>query len=94
MRLVADWLSRGVIEESEPRLTGSPVPDALVAAAVAHRCTSQGRAAPEWTHQTVRCLNSFWHPGSDRFFAYSLAHTPSDFLVRGIVVERDSLVSV
>lgn len=94
VRLVADWLTRGHVDEFEPPLTGHPVPDALVAAAVAFRCTTRGEPSPEWTSQPDRQLATFWHPGNERFFAYSLAHTPADFLLRGLVVERDSLESV
>ena len=47
-----------------------------------------------WTQDPARILPSFWHPGSDRFFAYSLAHAPAEFAARGILIEQDSLVSV
>ncbi|MDP3972959.1 MAG: hypothetical protein Q8P61_08635 [Candidatus Nanopelagicales bacterium] len=94
VRLVADWLAHGDLDDSEPTPTGLPVPDALVAAAVAYRCTRTGDRAPAWTSRPDRCLGTFWHPGDDRLFAYSLAHAPTDFLVRGVVVEQDSLVSV
>lgn len=94
MRLVADWLTRGSVTGDEPELTGLPVVDALVAAAVAQRARSLGIEGPAWTRRPERCLPSFWHPGLDKFFAYSLAHAPAEFFVRGLIVERDSLVSV
>jgi len=94
VRVVADWLVNGDLSDREPALTGTPIVDVLVAASVAHLARSRGIAPPSWTHTPVRMLSSFWHPGGDRFFAYSLAHTPSEFLARGVIVEQDSLVSV
>lgn len=94
VRVVADWLGRGVISDVAPALTGSAVRDALVAAAVAHLARIRGVPVPRWTHEESRALPRFWHPGPDAFFAYALAHSPAEFAARGILVERDSLVSV
>lgn len=94
VRLAADWLTHGDVDTSEPELTGKPVVDALTAATVALAAVSSGRSAPGWTDQPARALEALWHPGGARFFAYSLAHAPAEFLARGIVVERDSLASV
>jgi hypothetical protein len=94
VRVVADWLAHGEIAPTGPALTGRPVIDALVAAGTAHLARLSKAEVPAWTGEPARVLSSFWHPGSDRFFAYSLAHAPAEFAVRGIIVEQDSLVSV
>jgi hypothetical protein len=94
VRVVADWLAHGEVAPAGPALTGRPVVDALVAAGTAHLARLNETEAPAWTQEPTRSLPSFWHPGSDRFFAYSLAHAPAEFAARGILVEQDSLVSV
>jgi hypothetical protein len=94
VRVVADWLAHGEVAAAGPALTGRPVVDALVAAGTAHLARLNQTEAPAWTQEPARILPSFWHPGSDRFFAYSLAHAPAEFAARGILVEQDSLVSV
>lgn len=94
VRVVADWLAHGEVASARPALTGRPVIDALVAAGTAHLARLHQTEAPTWTQEPTRTLPSFWHPGSDRFFAYSLAHAPAEFAVRGILVEQDSLVSM
>lgn len=94
MRVVADWLVHGEVGLAPPAPSGERVVDALVAAAVAHLARSQGEEPPAWTRAHDRLLDAFWHPGGDRFFAYSLAHAPAEFAARGVIVERDSLVSV
>ena len=94
VRVVADWLAHGEVAPAGPALTGRPVVDALVAAGTAHLARLNETEAPAWTQEPARILPSFWHPGSDRFFAYSLAHAPAEFAARGLLVEQDSLVSV
>ena len=94
VRVMADWLAHGEVASAGPALTGRPVVDALVAAGTAHLARLNETEAPPWTQEPARILPSFWHPGSDRFFAYSLAHAPAEFAARGILVEQDSLVSV
>jgi hypothetical protein len=94
VRVVADWLAHGEVAPAGPPLTGRPVVDALVAAGSAHLARLNETEAPAWTQESARLLPSFWHPGSDRFFAYSLAHAPAEFAARGILIEQDSLVSV
>lgn len=94
MRVVADWLIHGEVSVAPPVRSGDAVVDALAAAAVAHLARGRGQAPPAWTRAHDRLLDAFWHPGGDRFFAYSLAHAPSEFAARGVIVERDSLVSV
>lgn len=94
VRVVADWLAHGEVDPAGPALTGQRVIDALVAAGAAHLARLNRAEPPDWTRDPARVLPSFWHPGSDRFFAYSLAHAPAEFSARGIIVEQDSLVSV
>jgi hypothetical protein len=94
VRVVADWLAHGEVTSARPMLTGRPVVDALVAAGTAHLARINRTEAPTWTQEPARVLPSFWHPGSDRFFAYSLAHAPAEFAARGILVEQDSLASI
>lgn len=94
VRVVADWLAHGEVAPAGPALTGRPVIDALVAASTAHLARLNAAEVPAWTRDPARVLPSFWHPGSDRFFAYSLAHAPAEFAARGIIVEQDSLASV
>jgi hypothetical protein len=94
VRFAADWLTHGDVDSPEPDLTGMPVVDALVASVVAHAAAGSGRPVPRWTNSPARSLDVLWHPGGVRFFAYSLAHAPAEFLARGLVVEQDSLVSV
>lgn len=94
VRVVADWLAHGEVTSARPALTGRPVVDALVAAGTAHLARLNKAEAPAWTSEPARILGAFWHPGSDRFFAYSLAHAPAEFAARGIIVEQDSLASI
>jgi hypothetical protein len=94
VRVAADWLAHGEVASTGPALTGRPVVDALVAAGTAHLARVNETRAPAWTLEPARTLPSFWHPGSDLFFAHSLAHAPAEFAARAILVEQDSLVSV
>lgn len=94
VRLVAHWLTHGVVEGEPPPLVGDEVVDALVAAAVAHRARLIDQEPPSWTRDPDRLLDFFWHPGDDRFFALALAHAPAEFAVRRIFVDADSLLSV
>src|SRR5262249_13340062 len=94
VRVVADWLAHGEVTSARPALTGRPVLDALVAAGTRPLAGLKEGGAPAWTREPARILPSFWHPGSDRFFAYSLAHAPAEFAARGILVEQDSLASI
>ncbi len=93
VRICAHWLTLGT-PDLEPEFTNNVVVDALVAAAAAHLARSNGAVIPSWTRQPERALESFWHPGDDAFFAWSLAHAPAEFFIRGVIVEADSLVSV
>ena len=94
VRVVADWLTHGEVTDIAPPLTGKRVPDALVAGATAYLARRRGQSVPAWTNETKRLLESFWHPGRNAFFAYALAHAPAELAARGILIERDSLVSV
>jgi hypothetical protein len=94
VRVAADWLTRGVLSDEAPPSAGDRVRDALVAATVAHLARERGAAAPAWTNEPRYTLESFWHPGSDRFFALALATAPAEFAARGVFIEASSLVSV
>lgn len=94
VRFAAHWLDHGIIESPEPELTGNAVVDALVAATVAYAAQLQGLEPPRWTEKDERRLEALWYPGVVGLFSWSLAHTPAAFFLRGIVVERDSLVSI
>ena len=94
VRIVADWLVHGVVGPDPPAGSGDRVIDALVAAAVAQLARASGQEVPQWTRAPDRILDFFWHPGSDRFFALALAHSPSEFAARGLFIDADSLVSV
>lgn len=92
VRVVAHWLVHGHDLEEAPTCTGSELIVALVAAAAAYRAQTTGAPVPSWANG--REVSRFWHPGEDVFFGYSLAHSPQPFLLRGLVVEEDSLASV
>jgi hypothetical protein len=94
VRLVADWLTRGDINGPEPSVTGDPTVDALIGASVAYRARQLGCSVPAWTRAPERISEYFWHPGSDRFFALALAHSPAEFAIRGLFIDADSLRSV
>lgn len=94
VRVAAEWLSHGEVSEVPPQKSSEPVINALVAATVAHLARTRGEEVPAWTRDRDRALEPFWHPGSDRFFAYALVHAPAEFAARGVLVEEGSLVSV
>ncbi|MGH2843028.1 MAG: hypothetical protein ACRDKL_05510 [Solirubrobacteraceae bacterium] len=94
VRVAADWLTRGELSEEAPPSAGNRIRDALVAATVAHLARQRGCPAPAWTNAPWYTLDSFWHPGSDRFFALALATAPAEFAARGVFVGADSLVSL
>lgn len=94
VRLTAHWMTRASALEAAPELSGSPVIDALVAAAAAEVARRRVAEPPAWTSEPCRVLATFWHPSGPRFFGWSLAHAPAEFRARGVIVEADSLVSV
>ena len=95
VRFTADWMTRAADIDDEPPLTGDEVIDALTAAASALIGMRRTGSEPEWTTRLGRGLQDrLWHPGNPRMLAYSLVRSPASFIVRGIVVEEDSLVSV
>ncbi|MDR1767675.1 MAG: hypothetical protein LBR32_04480 [Propionibacteriaceae bacterium] len=93
VRLTAHWLTHGDPAD-DPGQSADPRLGALVASAAAYRARALGQEPPAWAWEPSRILPSFWHPGEQAFFAWSLAHTPADFLGHGVVIERDSLESV
>jgi hypothetical protein len=94
VRLTAHWLTHGLVADDAPSLSGTPVIDALVAAAVAEKARRDGVTPPAWTNTPERYLETLWNPSGPRFFAWSLAHAPAEFRARGVLIEADSLVSV
>jgi hypothetical protein len=92
VRCVADWISRAGDVTRPAEITGTPLIDALVAAAASHVALRRGMSAPEWTNG--HALDRFWHPGSPAFLAWSFAHAPAAFKCRGLLIEEESLVSV
>ena len=95
VRFTAHWISEAGDVDDEPALTGDEVVDAVVSAACALVGMRRNGVEPEWTTHLGRGLRTrFWHPGNSKMFAYSLVHAPASFIIRGVVVEEDSLVSV
>lgn len=94
VRFVADWLRRAESLDQAPALTGSTDIDALVAAATAHAASTSGRPVPAWTDEPARFSPTIWYVGPDSLFPNALVHSPLSFLLHGVLVEEDSLVSV
>lgn len=95
VRFTAHWMVTADHLDTEPPFTGNDVIDALVAAAAAHVGLRRNGTEPEWTTKAGRGLqHRLWHPGNPRMFAYSLVNAPASFIVRGVVIEADSLTSV
>ena len=99
VRRTAHWLYEvqkleDQAELTDPGLTGSSIVDALVAAAAETAALRAGQRSPEWTSDPARFLDHFWYPGPDSLFAWALAHTPSPFKIRGVLIEADPLASV
>jgi len=96
VRLTAHWIDRAVSYPDQgycedPGLTGDGVVDALVAAAVETVSLRRGDFSPQWTSGPERFLTTVWHPGPPGMLAWSFAHAPGSFKVRGLLVESDSL---
>lgn len=94
VRFVADWLTRADELEQVPPLTGVAEIDALVAAATMHVAVERGEKTPGWTEEPSRFMRNFWYIGPDALFPNALVHSPLAFFLHGVLVERDSLVSV
>ena len=94
VRFVADWLTRAENLGSVPALTSTPVINALVAAAAAHAAFTTGQPVPGWANDPARVLSSLWYAGPDALFPNALVNSPLSFLLRGVLVEDDSLASV
>lgn len=82
----------------EPRLTGSEVWDAALAALAIHLCRRDGRTVtPAWTREPCRFASRItWlglPPGS-ALRAFVFQRTPAYFKGRGIMLNADNLVSV
>lgn len=99
VRRTAHWMSEarkapGESYRVDPGLTGLPVIDALVAAAVEVVALQRGEKSPKWASDPARFLDHFWYPGPRSLFPWALAHAPAPFQIRGVLIEADSLVSV
>jgi len=88
-RFVAHWLTHADKLHAAPLLTGSPVVDALVAAAAAHVAFTAGDTVPAWAEEPARFLPSFWYPGPDALFPNALVHSPLCFKLHGVLIEED-----
>lgn len=94
VRFTAHWMATADHLDEEPAFSGDEVVDALVSAAAALVGLRRDGVEPEWTTREGRGLRTrLWHPGHPRMFAYSLVRAPGSFIVRGVVVDADSLVS-
>jgi len=92
VRFAAHWMTNATDLDSPAELTGDDVVDALVAAAAAWVGIQKTGSEPAWTYGDGRALvNRLWHPGAPGMLPYSLVRSPGSFLVRGIVVARESL---
>ena len=91
---VAHWLTHADDLHSAPSRTGSPLLDALVAAAASHVAFTAGEPVPAWTEEPEWFLQAFWSPGPDVLFANALVHSPLCFKLHGVLIEEDSLGSV
>ena len=79
----------------EPELTGTPVIDALGAAATEQAAATTGQATPAWTSKPVRrSLKPCGAAAPTRLFVHALVHSPLTFSLHGVLVEADSLSSV
>lgn len=94
VRFVADWMLHATDLDQAPGLTGVPEIDALVAAAAAQVAMDRNEPASTSTGEPDRVMRNFWYPGPDALFPNALVHSPLAFFVHGVLVERDSLVSV
>ncbi|SIH24419.1 Uncharacterised protein [Mycobacteroides abscessus subsp. abscessus] len=95
VRFTAHWLTDAQDLDEEPALTGNSVIDALVAAASALLGMRRLGQEPAWTTHESRALRTrLWHPGNPNMLAYSLVRAPASFIVRGVVVDEESLVSI
>lgn len=94
VRFVADWIMHADDLDRAPDLSGVPEIDALVAAAAAHVALSRGATEPAWVDEPERYSTSLWYPGPDVLFPNALVHSPLSFLLHGVLVEEESLVSL
>lgn len=72
--------------------TGDKRLDTWVRATVAYTARKRGEKIPQWT--SCPALETFWHPGPEWSYAYAIAHSPIDYKIHGIFIDRDSLESV
>ena len=92
VRVTATWMGYAIDLDAPAMPSGDERLDVWVKAAVAYTARLRGEPVPRWT--AGGALDTFWQPGPSWSFAYSLAHSPADFSVRGIFIDKDSLESV
>jgi hypothetical protein len=92
VRIIATWLQRSKDLTSAATPSGNKVVDALTAAAVAYAARNRKQEIPAWTdgHE----VEQFWFSGPSWALPTCLVNTPGDFMAKGLIVEKQSLVSV
>lgn len=82
----------GQVIARRPKLSGSPVLDALLAAIADKVADDAGLARPSWTAAKARRVDPAWEtPGTPRMREKALEHTPPQLLEHGIIASADSL---
>lgn len=94
VRFVADWMADADRLDEAPALTGDVVVDALVAAAAAEVAVRRGAPIPAWTEEPERTSPTLWYRGPAALLPNALVHASLSFVLHGVLVEADSLVSV
>ena len=75
--------------------TGEKRWDAALAALVEHRLHEEGLPFPSWTRSAERRLSRAWTFGSGRYdIPVDRSRVPIAFLEHGVLIDRDTLVSV
>lgn len=94
VRFVADWMTDADELNEAPALTGEVVIDALVAAATTEVTVQRDLPIPAWTEEPERTSPTLWYRGPNGLLPNALVHSPLSFVLHGVLVEADSLVSV
>ncbi|MHB8438957.1 MAG: hypothetical protein ACYDD4_07325 [Acidimicrobiales bacterium] len=93
--LDTDFEVRHCLVGDEPPLTGDERYDALLAGVVEHSCARREETAPEWVHDRVRFLRTWWFVSGDRgLHGEAFVHSPISFKRRGVFVTREELSHV
>lgn len=94
--LVAEkGLVRGILGFTEPETTNEPVWDAAIAGLVAWRLSEEGIPVPEWVESPNRFLTTKQDLAVDvADVVPPEGEVPEEFLKRGVLVWRDTFMSV